>query len=214
MLQLSRTLFLMFKSLCILSVEEISSYLLCCRSVNHINAHIITMCSDSLHQQSISEELQGWIIDGISHSWQTFIWNAVIQNLPLFSLKINPNVNYSIQQIKNICPSSQFMISFLSFDGSRKDCLSFMWNAGIKISCSWKLEVLVTESVWLFWPPLNTHYFLYWINKQSHSVMTKQARIFPYCFDRCCPGLITKTCIPSKIFTAAIFHTVSELHVE
>lgn len=86
--------------LCILSVEEISSYLPFCRTVNHVNAHIITMSTDSLHQQTILEELQWWIIDSISYSWQTFIWNAVVQSLPLSSPEIDPNVNYSIQQIK------------------------------------------------------------------------------------------------------------------
>lgn len=88
------------KSLCILSAEEISSYFPFCRTVNHINAHIISMCSDSLHQQTILEELQWWIIDSISYSWQIFIWNAVVENLPLSSLEIDHNVNYSIQQIK------------------------------------------------------------------------------------------------------------------
>lgn len=102
MLQSSHTQALTFRTLCVLSTEEISSYLLFCRFVNHVNARIITMCSDSLHQQIISEELYDELLI-VSHIAGKHLFEnqaPVIQNLLLSYLKIDPNVNYNIQQIK------------------------------------------------------------------------------------------------------------------
>lgn len=101
-LQPSYTQGLTFRTLCILSAGEISSYLLFCRFVNHINAHIITMCSDSLHQQIISEELcdELLIVSRIAGKHLFENQAPVIQNLLLSYLKIDPNVNYNTQQIK------------------------------------------------------------------------------------------------------------------